>query len=107
MTRTEHWPDIGYTCIAEHLVVAGGEPPLIVNWKVYLAEPGPFDKEHVIISGQTKWDSCTDFNVSSKHTFHACDRQGLLALCTLLTRVHDLAGHMLPDTRDFTPEPLP
>lgn len=130
--RTEHWPDLGFTCRA--VADEKDDGPYYVEWKLYTlyestgrdgetfrawqrdgAHFSPdcvqsLDEAEVYADGATKWDGCSNwiFRDSNKnYCEHTCARRGMVEIGLLLARVHDLCGEMMPEHRDFEPERLP
>jgi hypothetical protein len=59
-----------------------------------------FDKAEVFVEGFIKWDGCTNFEFTGQRDtmLHRCEAEELLAIGTLLSRIHERAMGMMPES---------
>lgn len=108
------WPDIGYVATAEthecHVefkvyAMLGTTPPGVYLLKKDCDRPEPtdsFDDAEVYLSGDIKWDGCSDwhFDEEERNMLHFCSQKDAANLGALLGRLYEHARNQLgPECR--------
>lgn len=118
-TRIEHYADIGYAVRVDWRGPDGDDEggAYHVDFKAVAYYPnrdGPpqyqradalcspdlvesIDGAEVFAEGSVKWDGCADFTISEEGVcIHTCTRADMIAIGTLIARVHDVAAELMP-----------
>lgn len=107
MVRIEHYGDIGYAVIVtesgdfkamEFYPQDEGRAPMYQRDGSHTSPDmvEGISNAEVVVSGTVRFDGCINwrFDRQDQCMLHACGREELVAIGTLLARIHDVAGEM-------------
>ena len=91
LTITKTWKDIGFS--GDFIQ---GKNKCFLLFEIYNM-PVEGKTEDLFMSGSVKWDGCSNFRFDGQDDcmLHTCDREGMEAIGTLLTRIWDTATEII------------